>query len=141
MVVEINNLTTDRIDKSFFKKNTGKIVNFLKIKIPEISLVFVNNSRMKNLNRRYRGKNRVTDVLVFDYGRLIGDPLKSQGEIFICLPRAKRQAKLLKHSLKNELVILLIHGILHLAGYSDETKKDYNKMSKKQKALWQKITS
>jgi len=128
--VEINNLTRVRIDNRFFEKTVTKLAKLLKIKLPEISLVFLNDKEMKNLNRKYRKRNRLTDVLSFDYG-----------EILICLPQAKRQAKLLNHSLKDELVILLIHGILHLVGYNDETKKDYNKMSKKQKALWQKITS
>ncbi len=128
--MEINNLTRVRIDNRFFEKTVTKLAKLLKIKLPEISLVFLNDKEMKNLNRKYRKRNRLTDVLSFDYG-----------EILICLPQAKRQAKLLNHSLKDELVILLIHGILHLVGYNDETKKDYNKMSKKQKALWQKITS
>jgi len=124
---EINNLTSSRVDKNFLKKIGEKTLKLLKIKLPEISLVFASDSRMKSLNRKYRGRNRVTDVLAFDYG-----------EIIVCLPQAKRQAKKIGHSLKKELAILLIHGILHLAGYSDETKKGYNKMINKQKELWQK---
>ena len=126
--LEINNLTSDRIDKRFLSKIAGKVVKLLKIKIPEISLVFVPDSRMKSLNRKYRGRNRVTDVLAFDYG-----------EIIICLPQAKRQAKQLRHSLKDELTILLIHGTLHLAGYDDEIKKDYNKMVKAQDKILLKL--
>lgn len=128
MLIEINNLTSDRIDKKFLKKIAGKVVKLLKIKIPEISLVFVPDSRMESLNRKYRGKNRVTDVLAFDYG-----------EIIICLSQAKRQAKQLRHSLKNELTILLIHGVLHLAGYDGEIKTDYNKMVKAQDKILLKL--
>lgn len=124
---EINNLTSGRIDRNFQKRIGEKTLKLLKIKLPEISLVFTSDSRMKSLNRKYRGRNRVTDVLAFDYG-----------EIIICLPQAKRQAKKINHSLKKELAILLIHGILHLAGYSDETKRGYNKMANKQKEIWQK---
>jgi len=125
--LEINNLTKDRIDKKLLEKIAKKTLKSLKTKLAEISLVFVSDIRMKSLNRKYRGRNRVTDVLAFDYG-----------EIIVCLPQAKRQAKKIGHSLKKELAILLIHGILHLAGYSDETKKGYNKMINKQKELWQK---
>lgn len=128
--LEINNLTSDRVDKKFLNKLAEKIVKSLKIKIPEISLVFVSAGRMKNLNRNYRGINQVTDVLSFDYG-----------EIFICLAQAKKQARQMKHSLKKELATLLIHGILHLAGYDDKTKKDYRKLLNKQNKLWQKVTS
>jgi probable rRNA maturation factor len=125
---EINNLTKGRVDKKFLEKIGKKILKFVKVKIPEISLVLVGDTKIKELNKKYRGKNQVTDVLAFDYG-----------EIFVCLPRAKKQAKQLGHSLKKELATLLIHGILHLAGYKDETKKDYNKMINKQKEICQKI--
>ena len=116
------------IHKKFLEKVAEKTLKILRIKIPEISIVLVSDTKIKELNRKYRKINRVTDVLAFDYG-----------EIFICLPQAERQAKQLGHSLKKELAILLIHGILHLAGYDDEKKLDYNKMVRKQEELWQKI--
>ncbi len=130
MRFEINNLTKARIDKNFLQKIARKVLKILKIKLPEISLVIVDDAKIKTLNKKYRKINRVTDVLAFDYG-----------EIFICLPQAKRQAKKLDHSLKKELAILLIHGILHLAGHDDRIKKDYNKMAKKQEQIWQEIIS
>jgi len=116
------------VHKKFLEKVAEKTLKILRIKIPEISIVLVSDTKIKELNRKYRKINRVTDVLAFDYG-----------EIFICLPQAKRQAKQLGHSLKKELAILLIHGILHLLGYDDEEKLDYNKMVRKQEELWQKI--
>lgn len=128
IIFEINNLTRGKIDKGFLEKIGKKAFKILKIKISEISLVIVGKGRIRELNKKYRKKNKVTDVLTFDYG-----------EIFICLPQAKRQAKRLGHSLKKELGILLIHGILHLAGYKDETKKDFDKTTKKQNEIWQKI--
>lgn len=94
----------------------------------KISIVLVGDAKIKALNKKYRKSNKVTDVLAFDYG-----------EIFICLPQARRQAKKLGHSVKKELAILLIHAILHLAGYKDKTKKDLNKMLKKQEEIWGKI--
>lgn len=116
------------VHKKFLEKVAEKTLKILRIKIPEISIVLVSDTKIKELNRKYRKINRVTDVLAFDYG-----------EIFICLPRARRQAKKLGHSLKKELAILLIHGILHLAGYDDETKKDYNKIVRKQEEIWQEV--
>lgn len=116
------------IHKKFLEKVAEKTLKILKIKIPEISIVLVGNAKIKELNKKYRKKNQVTDVLAFDYG-----------EIFICLPQAKKQARQLGHSLKKELAVLLIHGMLHLAGYNDETKKDYNKIVKKQEEIWQKV--
>jgi len=121
----------------------------LKIKgEPEISLAIVGDGRMKRLNKIYRGRNRTTDVLSFSnlvnsseikkkgsaikyltemYPKVKGekfieppDGIKRLGEIVISHPRAKKQAKRIGHSLKKELAILLIHGILHLFGYEDE---------------------
>lgn len=127
--IEINNLTSKQVDKNFLRKVAEKTLSLIKFCVPEISIVLVGGAKMKNLNKKYRQSNRVTDVLTFDYG-----------EIIICLSQAQRQARELIHPLKKELGILLIHGILHLAGYNDITKKDRLKIIKKQEELWQKIT-
>ena len=126
--LEINNLTEFKVDKKFLKEITRKTLSLTKFKIPEISVVLVCDARMKNLNKRYKDRDKVTDVLAFDYG-----------EVVICLPQAKRQARELGHSLKKELSILLIHGILHLAGYNDETKQQREKMIKRQDNIFLKI--
>jgi len=128
--LEINNLTNFRIDKKFLLEIAKKTLSLIKLKIPEISVVLICDAKMRNLNKRYKNKDRVTDVLAFDYG-----------EVIICPPQAKRQAKELGHSLKKELGILLIHGILHLAGQKDIKKKDFDKINKKQEEIWQKIIS
>ena len=126
---EINKLSPDKTRVGFLKRIAEKTAKFVSLKgFKEISIVVVCDARMKGLNRKYRGKNKATDVLAFDYG-----------EIFICLPQAKRQAKKLRHSLNKELAILLVHGILHLAGYDDRTRNKYNKMVKKQEEICQKI--
>lgn len=117
------------VDEKFLEKVAEKTAKELKLKTPEeISIVLVCDARMKKLNKQYRKRDKTTDVLAFDYG-----------EIFICVPQAKKQAKELGHSLRQELGILLIHGLLHLASYDDETKKDFNKMRKKQEEIWQKV--
>ena len=130
MKLEINNLTKGKVDKKFLERVAKKTLNLLNFdEKAEFSLVIIGEARIKKLNKKYRGKNQVTDVLAFDYG-----------EIFICLLQAKKQAKQLSHSLEQELATLLIHGILHLAGYNDETKIGYNKMVNKQEEIWQKLT-
>ena len=129
MKIEINKLTSERIETRFLKKVAERVLKILPRAlrgIEELSIVIVGNKQMRTLNRKYLGRNRVTDVLAFDYG-----------EIFICLPQAKRQAKELGHSIKEELKTLLIHGILHLAGYNDETKESRPKMLKKQEEICQ----
>jgi len=135
--IEINNLAKGKIGLKFLEKFAEKVLKLVKLKIPELSVVLVCDRRMKSFNKKFRKQNRTTDVLAFDYGL----PFGGQGEIIICLDQAKRQAEELKHPLKEELEILLIHGILHLLGYNDETKKQRDEMIKKQDKILLKFKS
>jgi rRNA maturation RNase YbeY len=132
MKIETNKLVSDKINLKFLEKFAKKVFKLVKLNIPELSIAIVNDARMKALNKKYRHKNKITDVLAFDYG-----------EIIICLNQTKRQAKTLGLSTEQELATLLIHGILHLSGYNDETEQDFNIMNKQQnkilKEVWQEI--
>ena len=127
---EINKLSPDKsISESFVKRVAEKASRIIGIKgLKEISIVLVCDKRMRSLNKKYKNKNEITDVLTFDYG-----------EIIICLNQAQKQAKELNHSIEKEIGLLLIHGLLHLAGYKHKTKQEYNKILKKQKEVWQKV--
>lgn len=74
---------------------------------------------VRELNRRFLGQDRPTDVLSFPSGSGIG-PL---GDIAIAFPYARRQAQALGHSPGVELQVLLLHGVLHLLGYDHETDR------------------
>ena len=116
--MEITNLTKTKIDTKFLQKAAQAALAVLGVE-KEISLVFVGDAKIKELNKKYRGKNKTTDVLSFE----------ELNEIFICLPQAKRQVKLLKTSLKAELTRLLTHGIVHLKGYDHaKSAKDAERM-------------
>ena len=81
----------------------------------ELSIAFVGDESMRELNRKFRRKNKTTDVLTFP-----GDgPLL--GEIVISVDQARRQAAGEKHSLATEVRYLILHGILHALGYDHET--------------------
>jgi len=81
----------------------------------ELSIAFVDDDAMRELNRKFRRKNKTTDVLTFP-----GDgPLL--GEIVISVDQARRQAADEKHSLATEVRYLILHGILHAMGYDHET--------------------
>jgi probable rRNA maturation factor len=73
----------------------------------------------QRLNRTYRGKDEPTDVLSFPMNEDLPDG-RYVGDILICLPVAETQAIETGHSLERELLMLMIHGILHLAGYDHE---------------------
>lgn len=96
-----------------------------------ISLALINKKEIKELNRVYRNKDSITDVLSFNL-----DTKEVLGEIVICLDQAKKQAKEKKNSIKAELKLLTIHGILHLLGYNHEVSlKEAEKQEKKEEEI------
>lgn len=128
----INNLTKTPVNKSVLQR-VAKIVlsgeNIYKEK--EISVIFVNSEKIKELNLKYRKKDKATDVLSFE-----GEG-NSLGEIVICLEEVKKNAR----DFKKEIVFVLIHGILHLLGYKhEESEKEALMMESREKKylnLWQ----
>ncbi len=84
----------------------------------ELSVLFTGDAEMKRLNRRFRGKNKTTDVLSFPAGNAPGPVML--GDVVVSVPVARRQARLTGWSLEKECFFLLLHGILHLLGYDHE---------------------
>ena len=84
---------------------------------PEIVVVFVGTKAIRTLNRKYRRKDRPTDVLSFRIGKKGSDGKFYLGDIVISVPVAAKQAKTSGHSLERELEVLTLHGFLHLAGH------------------------
>jgi probable rRNA maturation factor len=86
----------------------------------ELSVALVGDQEMRPLNAKYRKKNKTTDVLSFPADPAMTSEAALLGDVIISVEQAKRQARERKHSLKKEMVTLLIHGILHLLGYDHE---------------------
>lgn len=87
------------------------------------SLALVDGRTIRKWNKAYRGKDKMTDVLSFaqrESENVFAGDERELGEILICLPVAKRQAKEYGFSLDYELARLLVHGLAHLAGYEHE---------------------
>jgi len=109
----------------------------------EVSVTFVTNERIHEINREYREKDAPTDVISFameELGEgeieLIGaQQPRVLGDIIISVPRAEEQAKEYGHSFLRELGFLSIHGFLHLLGYDHMEKADEEKMFSRQKEL------
>ena len=93
-----------------------------------VEVTIVGEKKIKSLNAKYRGKNKVTDVLSFSWlegGEMPGNFL---GQIFICYPQSVRQAKEYKILVEEEFARMLVHGLLHLVGYDHIKDKDAKKM-------------
>ena len=147
MVCNFYNKIKSRVpfNQSFIKKIISRTAKELKIsKNFELTLLLVGDKKIRSLNKKYKNKDKITDVLAF--GQKEGQELilprvenDYLGDIFICYPQLKRQAKKYQQSLKKEFSLLLIHGFLHLLGYEDEKKSDYLKMKRMQDKILNKI--
>ncbi|MEW6088143.1 MAG: rRNA maturation RNase YbeY [bacterium] len=104
-----------------------------------VGITFVDDKTIKELNKKYRKKDRPTDVLsfYFDKEEACGAAgTRLLGDVVISVETALRQAKEIGHSFEKELKILLIHGILHLFDYDHIKKKDFEIMRKKEKEVF-----
>ena len=91
------------------------------------SIVFVDDEEIHKINKEYRNVDRVTDVISFafeDSKDLLYNDFRMLGDIYICIPQMKRQAKEYGHSEKRELSFLTVHGLLHLLGYDHMNEDD-----------------
>ncbi len=94
----------------------------------EVSVSFIDNEQIKQLNAEFRNKDAVTDVLSFPLGENGEYDLNNEtgayilGDIVISVPRAMEQAELYGHSLRREIGFLTVHSMLHLLGYDHENE-------------------
>ena len=154
-MIEINNLTTVKIDEEFLKKIAKIVLEGDDKKKSDLSVALVGQGRIRELNKKYRGKNRTTDVLTFGKSLprtkpkvlvrgqkfpIIPESESELGEVVICLREVKKNAKRFSSTFEKELTQVLIHGILHLLGYDHEKNEtDTKKMEKKQRYYLLKI--
>lgn len=102
------------------------------------SIIFVEDEEIHNINREYRGVDRVTDVISFafeDDGKILYNEIRMLGDIYICIPQMKRQAESYEHSEKRELSFLAVHGLLHLLGYDHMEPEDEKEMFELQELI------
>jgi len=112
-------------DYSYLDDVINHTFEILDIKNANMSLIFIDDNKMKELNKTYRGVDRTTDVLSFalEDNSNIKLPIRELGEVYISIPKMIEQAKEFNHSEKRELSFLTCHGLLHLLGY-DHTKSE-----------------
>lgn len=122
----------------FRLRNSGKIKTFLagvirkENKMPgALVFIFTGDETIRKINKEFLGHNRYTDVISFDYsgGMVIN------GEIYIGINTVVKNAAEFKVSLKEEVLRVMIHGILHLLGYKDEERGEKERMHAVQEDL------
>src|SRR5271165_4968716 len=99
----------------------------------QISVLLTDDATIRGLNLRFRRKNKATVVLSFPAGEPVGKAAFLGGDLAISLETAARQAKSFEHTLETEVKVLLLHGVLHLAGSDHDT--DAGQMARREGAL------
>jgi probable rRNA maturation factor len=131
--IQIRSLQKLSVNRGFLKKVASRALFHEKMhQDKEVSIVLVDNRMIKQLNEKFRGISEATDVLAFPLGGEFSSTENLLGEIVISVGRAKEAAKEGGHRLKEELALLVVHGILHLLGYVDEKKKEREIMRNKE---------
>jgi len=108
----------------------------------ELSLLLVDDTRVRELNRKHLGRNRPTNVLAFSMreGEFLTLHPHLLGDLVISVETAKRQSNRFGLNEMEMVILLMVHGILHLVGYEHEgTKKGAREMTLKQRELFQQV--
>lgn len=121
----VNQQRKVKIETANFQDFVENAINAIKeAKGKDLTVAFVSDKRIKELNKIFRDKNKSTDVLSFSYEQDQYDFLETDnflGDIVISLETAKAQADENKLSFETEIKQLILHGVLHLCGYDHET--------------------
>ena len=123
----IFNTTNEKIDTTELYDIIEFACKHLNIKNPLLNITIVDNDRIREINREYRGKDSVTDVISFAFEEVNDvnyNDIRFLGEIYISYERAKEQAKEYGHSVRREFSYLAVHGLLHLLGYDHMNEED-----------------
>lgn len=100
----------------------------------ELTVLITGTRRIQSLNRAFRGTDKLTDVLAFNMreGEDAGGWPPFAGDIVICAEMARRRAGTYQKTIVEEICLYLVHGILHLLGYDDETPENRRVMEEEQ---------
>ena len=137
IVIQPSPSTSDTSRPPLNKRELERFLSEAKKAIPlrgTISVLLTGDGAVRELNRRFRRKNKATDVLSFPAWNADG-PAESRlaGDLAISLDTAARQAENFGHSLRIEVQVLMLHGLLHLAGLDHET--DDGEMANREQEL------
>jgi len=120
--IQISRNFYKHVDREFLSETSSKILSLLTDQNYDLSIVVTTNHNIQRLNNKYLGINSPTDVLSFpslEYNFDTGNIYL--GDIILAYPYINNQALSVGVSFKNELVLLLIHGFLHLLGHNHDT--------------------
>ncbi len=120
--------------------NVERILEEYNLSGGEVGLILVDDRYIRSLNKQYRDKDAPTDVLSFsflepDSADSAGDKEFAVGDIYVSVDRARGQALDAGHSLEREIILLAVHGLLHLLGYDHEEEEEKQLMQNKEREI------
>ncbi|HET54655.1 MAG TPA: rRNA maturation RNase YbeY [Ignavibacteria bacterium] len=121
-----------RINKKTVHSIISKLKKEFQFKVLFLEINFVDSKQISDINESYLSHKGSTDIITFNYSK---DTFNLDGECYICVPDAIENAKKYKISVQNELLRLIIHGVLHLLGYDDTKEPEKKKMKKEENRL------
>ena len=138
MDYEITNLTKENVDESLIEGLIKSTSEKLGISDSLVEIILIDDEKIHEINKQYRGVDRPTDVISFafqDMEDITISNITNLGEIYISLDKVKSQAKEYGHSERRELGFLTVHGLLHLLGYDHMNSEDEKEMFKLQEDI------
>jgi len=117
-----------RVNQAALRRFSARLERALRLRPHSFGVALVSQQRSAALNRRYRRRPQATDVLSF-----AAEGNGALGEVVISVPTAQSNARRYRHSLEEEIKLLMVHGVLHLVGYDHET--DSGQMNRREHAL------
>lgn len=133
--ITITNETDEYVDETLLNKVADYAMMSEDVNNGVVNIIIVDNKKIREINKKYRGIDRETDVISFaleDDDTFIELPIRVLGDIYISIDKVKVQASEYGHSEKREICFLLVHGILHLLGYDHMNTSDEKVMFSKQ---------
>jgi probable rRNA maturation factor len=136
--IEIANRQTRRIPRRWIRRAVVEVLEETRWRTVDISVAVVDDRSMRQLNRRFLGHDFATDVLSFPLAKI---PRRGilEGEIVVSADTAARQARRWGVPFRNELLLYVVHGMLHLVGYRDHTEGGRRRMRRGERAIFQRL--
>jgi rRNA maturation RNase YbeY len=133
----IKNLTVNcknnsKVEKAFVHKIISELRKELLFSVSSLQINFISSFEIKEINKKFLKHNYSTDIITFNYS---GSNIELDGEMFISEDNALNNSKKYNVPFVSEITRLIIHGILHLIGYDDNTIKTKRRMKKLENQL------
>ena len=134
MLINFNYETSFKLDKeSHYSDWISRVIHFENSSTGDLNYIFCDDNYLHNINLQYLNHDTYTDIITFDYS----DQGLISGDIFISLERVTDNANIFNVPVTEELQRVMIHGVLHMLGYSDKTDEDKRLMRMKENQLIQ----